>query len=280
MKDTPSFRPWTWARRLTAGLFLLLLVLGARGDLSWMRGSLNATRIAGTLHLTDPLVALETTLAARSWMPEMLGGAALLVLFALLFGPVFCGWFCPLGLLLDLWSGFRGVLKRLFPRPLLPDKRLPHGIKYAVLSAALTFSFFSHLPVFEALSPIHGLVRAILFGTRTVLWFLAALVLVELFAPRLWCRSLCPLGGLYSVIGARGLFRIHIDAERAGEIKCQRCEVSCPMGIEVMSAFTLNDKLSVDHPDCTRCGACTEVCPNSVLRLGFKSRTRAPLHRK
>ena len=45
------------------------------------------------------------------------------------------------------------------------------------------------------------------------------------------------------------------------------------MGIDVVGDFTLAGKSSVDDPDCTRCGACTEVCPAHTLALRFRDFT-------
>jgi ferredoxin len=36
-----------------------------------------------------------------------------------------------------------------------------------------------------------------------------------------------------------------------------------------MEEYTLAGKLSIDHPDCTRCGSCIDACPRGVLKLGF-----------
>ncbi len=271
MRSKRNFKPWTWARRLCAASFLALLWLGTREQFPWLKGSLGGTKVLDTVPFVDPLAALEVTLASGSWMGEMWFGAGLLLLLALIAGPIFCGWLCPLGLLLDLSGGVRRFAERRLPRVSLPNGRLPHGLKYFVLGAALSFSYFSGLPLFQAFSPVQGLVRALLFGTQAVLWVVLALVLIESFAPRLWCRSLCPLGALYCLIGRFGVLRIRIDPDRAGEIKCQRCEAGCPMGIAVMGDFTLTGKSSLDHPDCNRCGACTEFCPNSVLHMGVRN---------
>jgi len=273
----PRVFPWTWARRLTALSFLALLVLGGFEWFPWFKGSTSATEAFGLVPFVDPLAALEVTLATRAWMPEVMLGAAILVAAALLFGPVFCGWVCPLGLILDLGQSLRRLLRRVLSRlgVILPDLVLPRGVKLAVLALALVFSAVAGAPLFLVLSPINAVARAATFAVDAGLILVVALIVIELFAPRLWCRSLCPLGALYGLIGRRAPLRIHVDPAEAGRIRCQRCEVACPMGIPVMGEYTLAGALSVDHPDCTRCGACIEVCPRTVLRLGVK-KSRVP----
>jgi len=269
-KTLRRLRPWTWSRRLCAAGFLALLLVAARGGPPWIVGSPNGTELLGLVPFTDPLVALEVGLASRTWMGTVALGAGLTLGLALLLGPVFCGWLCPLGLLLDLAGAPRRALERWLPRRRLPELRFPREIKVGLLLGALAFSLVRRAPVFAALSPIQGVARVLLFGVEAALWVVAGLVLLELVAPRVWCRSLCPLGALYGAVGRRGLLRVRIDPERAGQIRCQRCELACPMGLRVMSDFSLRGAAFVDHPDCTRCGACTEICPNEVLRLGVR----------
>lgn len=266
-----SFPWWTVMRRVSALLFLALLIHASRPGVEWFRGTVAGTTVLGEVPFVDPLAALEVGLASRELMPTALLGAGILAFVALLLGPVFCGWVCPLGLLLDLAQSVRAGVNRLLPARALPALGLPRGVKYLVLAGALTFSVVTRLPVFQAFSPIQGLVRAVLYGAEVSLWFVGGILALEVIAPRLWCRSLCPLGALYAILGRWAILRVRVDPDRAGEIKCQRCESSCPMGIEVMRRYALAGHSAVDHPDCTRCGACTEACPNNVLRLGCRA---------
>ena len=274
MSTRPSSRwtvPWwTVLRRLTAVAFLALLWLAAAPWFPWFRGSATATTSFGWLHLTDPLAALEITLASRSATAAVWGGVLLLLAVALVFGPIFCSFVCPLGLVLDLNQSVR--------RWLLPKKlhagdtvRLPRAWRFGLLASCLAFSVIAGWPLFQSVSPINALAWALCFGVGSALWLLVGTVVVEWFAPRLWCRALCPLGALYSLVGRRGRFRVHIHPTLAGQTPCQQCTRRCPMGIRVMEDFSTAGKSWVDHPDCTRCGNCVDVCPRGVLRLGFRS---------
>ena len=42
------------------------------------------------------------------------------------------------------------------------------------------------------------------------------------------------------------------------------------MGIRVTEDYVQAQRDSVDHPDCTRCGACVDACPRPLLTLGFR----------
>ena len=156
---------WSWARRLTAAAFLSLLLLGAHAGGPWLSGSLSASRLLETVPLVDPLAALETLLASRALAAEAILGATILLISAILLGPVFCGWICPLGLLLDLNHALRHMFRQRFfpgpPRPLAGP--LPPWIRYAVLGGLLGFALAAKTPLFQIVSPINLMVRSVLF---------------------------------------------------------------------------------------------------------------------
>jgi len=262
---------WTWAHRGTTGLFLALLVLGRFEWFPWFRGSTSATSLMDVVPFIDPLAAVEYLVATRSMEVDVLVGAGILLVSAALLGPVFCGWVCPLGLLLELNQSLRIVVLRGLGRRVVDVDRgpAPGRLKYGVLGLVLGFALIASVPVFQALSPINIMVRSLVFVAGPGLALLLGIVLLEYLQPRIWCRVLCPVGALYSLVGRFGLFRVHINPELAGQIRCQQCTRTCPMGIAVMEDYALQEKSWVDHPDCIRCGQCIDACPRGVLKLGF-----------
>jgi len=199
-------------------------------------------------------------------------GAGILLGGALVLGPIFCGYVCPLGLVLDLNQSVRRVFRRRVlhkSKPRRVSMLVPEWIRYALLGGLVAFVFVSHTPVFQTVSPINLLVRSITYGLSGGLIVVSVLVGLEWFLPRVWCRALCPLGAVYSLVGRVGLFRVRVDTAAAGRTPCRQCTVRCPMGIPVMEEFALAGRSSVTHPACIRCGDCVDVCPGSVLRLGF-----------
>jgi len=264
-----QFRRWRWARRATAAGFLCLLVLGGFEWFPWFKGSMTATTVCGIVPFTDPLCALEITLATRNWHASMLVGAAALVMFAALFGPLFCGWLCPLGFLLDINDAFRRLVGRLVRRRPTRRVRAPSAIKYGVLGLVLGLSLVARLPAFQVLSPINILVWGIVFTTGPALFVLAGIAVLEYVFPRVWCRSVCPLGALYNLVGRFGLLRVRINQAATCRQHCGQCTQHCPMGIRVTEDYTAQGKRTINHMDCTRCGDCIDTCPNGVLRFGF-----------
>ena len=267
---------WTIARRTCAAAFLGLLVLGHFEWFSCFAGSMTATRIGQLIPLADLLAALEVTLATRHTTWEMATGAGALLLVAVIFGPVFCGWVCPLGLLLDLNDWLRRRIGRWVGRRShgVPAAEGARSVRFGLLGISLGFSLVASIPLFQVVSPINmvGWIAAITWTFDAGLILVGTILLVEQFFRRLWCLVLCPLGALYSLVGSFALWRIRVCAEQEAQRRCRQCTLSCPMGIDVMDGYVLRGRPSIDHIACTRCGSCLEACPGGVLSLGFRSR--------
>jgi len=261
----------TW-RRCTALAFIFLLVAGKHWEGAFAKGSLTAVDWFGALHIVDPLAALENVIATRSFHFEVVLGSVLLILLsALVLGRAFCGWLCPLGLILDLndWARRRVQRHR--------NTRLgPRALKYWVLLFVILLAAFAALPVFQMISPINYVVWLAVFACDSgamsiVLGGLPLLLLmaVDWISPRLWCRSLCPLGAFYSIIGRFGFWRIRIQPTSTSPMLCGLCSRECSMGIKVMELFVHDDHNTVRDPECTRCGDCVDICPQERLCQGI-----------
>ncbi|MHC5001746.1 MAG: 4Fe-4S binding protein [Planctomycetota bacterium] len=266
----PTHR-WTWARRGAAATFLVLLIAGNTPWCGWFRGTASATTVADTIPFVDPLAAAETALASRRLAPTVAVGAGLLLLAAVVAGPVFCGWVCPLGLVADLGQSARsGVRRRLRQRaPVVVARQASATPRVAVLLGVVAFAAASGVLAFQALSPINLLVRGVLFGSWAGLAVVVGLLALEWAFPRLWCRGVCPLGALYGIVGRRGRLRVHVHAS-CGPAPCRQCTRTCPMDIRVLEDHVLSGATWVDDPLCIRCGACADICPRDVLRLGLR----------
>ena len=269
----PWYHKWVLWRRLTAGTFLALLIIAQFDWFPWFAGTTSGTKILNIVPLTDPLAAIELLVASRSITLTAIIGAGILILAAILLGPIFCGFICPLGLVLDLNQTLRRIFRR---RVLRKTKRVavtgavPHWSRYALWGILLGFALITGIPLFQALSPINLLVRALVMGSLFGLVVVGGIVVLEWILPRVWCRALCPLGACYSIVGRKAIWRVRINPKTSGQIRCKQCQIRCPMGIEIMSEYTLPGHESITHPSCIRCGDCIDVCPNTVLGLRIR----------
>jgi polyferredoxin len=105
--------------------------------------------------------------------------------------------------------------------------------------------------------------RPLTFGlTGLVLGWAVLLVGLNLLEPRLWCRHICPLGGLLGAVGRVAPFGRRVDAETC--IHCGRCEQVCPLDA------VRDDHLATDTSRCQLCMDCADVCPTAAISTGAR----------
>jgi polyferredoxin len=88
-------------------------------------------------------------ISAREWIPR-LGLALITVVVTILLGRVWCGWICPMGLLVE-WVRFKSARKneaRLSPRWRVVKQALLVAILAAALAGNLTLLVFDLLALF------------------------------------------------------------------------------------------------------------------------------------
>ena len=69
-------------------------------------------------------------------------------------------------------------------------------------------------------------------------WFfvLGLIGLFELIvSPRWWCRTMCPGGALYGLIGWPRLLRVKLRADRCTQ--CRKCNAACEPGLPSPAGF-------------------------------------------
>jgi len=240
----------------------------------------------------DPLAALTAMLASRSWLARFVPGLVVLAT-TLLLGRYWCGWFCPLGTLID-WTSPRKNRRDWPERWRAAKYVLLFTLLFAALWGNLTLMILDPLTLFVrgvatlvvpalnwlvsraeiALYPIGFLqnpldaIDSALRGTLLHFsqpyyagWLLALLLggilALNLSARRAWCRYLCPLGGLFSLVARVSWLKRIVTNDC---VHCGACARDCRMG-------TINPRadFASDSGECVLCMDCAEVCPEDAI---------------
>ena len=140
------------------------------------------------------------------------------LVFALLFGRVFCAGVCPIGALQELvnvrqWHISRAVTSAL---SFIPWVYLSFAILYAATRSQFIICRFD---------PFVGIFR--MGGDVGMLVFGVLLMVLSVFVGRPFCRFLCPYGALLGIVSRVAVKRVKITHRQC--INCRLCHHACPV---------------------------------------------------
>ena len=238
--------------------------IGAGADtiLGWFNVSLHAVCPFGGV------VSLYSLLTTGDLVRKVQDASVILMLVvfasAVLFGPVFCGYFCPLGSIQE-WFGKIG--RRMFPKRynhFVPRKldRALRWLRMAVLALVVYQTAVAAKLVFQDYDPYFALFN--LFTGEAALWayaILAATLLASLFVERPWCKYLCPYGAVLGWFNRIRIFPVRRMQETC--IHCGHCDAACPMNIEVSKAGAVRSSQCISCYECSSESRCP--VPDTVV---------------
>ena len=225
-----------------------------------------------------PLGTLQGAFSAKhSTMYYVFG---LLLLYSMMFGRMICGWLCPFGLIQELLYKIKTPkLKKS------PVTRLLSYLKYIIL---VVFVFL--IPILYAMRDIPlpafckyicpagtiegGLIllsnkiNASYFSMLGPIFtwkfmLMVSIVVGSIFIFRLFCRFLCPLGGLYGLFNHISFFGVKVNMDKCTH--CNLCVSHCKLDIH-----------HVGDQECISCGECIGVCPTQAISWkGAKIQSKA-----
>lgn len=176
---------------------------------------------------------------------------------ALLMGRFFCGFICPIGALQDF---FRYLGEKLGFKEIKLNNSIFSKLeisKYFILIIVLVLSILGMGNLISPFSPWLAYLN-IFVGLSLHLGSLILLIIIviSLFAKRIFCRFFCPLGAFQSLLYAVGPLKINKNENCNG---CFHCIRNCPVNLEK------NDDIIIS-PECINCLDCV----NSTCIKGYE----------
>lgn len=190
----------------------------------------------------------------------------LLVLFTIIpitiiWGRFFCSYICAFGSMQELINKIGKLLHiKKININYKKDMYLKY-IKYFIIIISIFLwtldtntSSFSPWNSFGILTSLNNYSKLISVGGLILL----IIIIISLFIDRFFCRYLCPLGGIFSLVSIKRLFKIKKNNQCIG---CNRCNKTCPMNIDV------NNKTNniLNSKECIDCFKCLKNCPKKAL---------------
>ena len=221
------------------------------------------------------VISSGTLLAKVAWSSFILLGATLLA--AILFRRAFCGNFCPLGTLQELF-GWLG--KKLFGKTFTVPEGLDRWLRYLKYVVLVVFVALTIMLGTLAIRPYdpwvayHHLLDDELFTGFLVGFIILLLTVIgSLVYDRFFCKYLCPMGAALTPFSKAGLFKIKRQAHSC--INCGACDRACPVNLPVSRLDVVKDA------ECLDCDACVNVCPvkDTLVIEGPKGKRISPLAR-
>jgi len=248
-----------WIRRSVQILFFVLAGLIASGHALTDAGISIPFLGSASLHAVCPfggVVSWYQFFTEGTFIQKIHSSAFILSMIAVIllvfFGPVFCGWMCPMGSIQE-WVGKLG--KKIFGKrynafvPAKLDTVLRYA-RYIVLARVLQVTITTGKLMFQEVDPYYALFQ---FWTGevaiTAFVVLGASLVLSLFVERPFCKYACPYGAFQGVFNLFRIFGIKRKASTC--IDCKLCDRSCPMNIKVSQSGTVRNHQCISCLECT-----------------------------
>ncbi len=188
------------------------------------------------------------------------------------FGRSVCGWLCPFGWIQDQIFKIKSRKFRI-PSFLKQGKYVSLVVLAIILPYLVEAHWFSRICPWGTLSagipwmlwnPIDPAYAKPVIEPDMVGWLYIMKISILVFflvlfviTSRPFCRTLCPLGAVYSLFNRVSLMRMEVEGKCAD---CDLCVAVCPVEIRIAD--------DPNSPDCIRCLNCT-ICKNVHVRWGL-----------
>lgn len=220
-----------------------------------------------------------------------------MIILTLIFGRVYCSVICPLGIMQDIISWFRGKLKRKnrFRFSYTPERKwLRYGmlVLFIIALIAGVHAFVALIAPYSAygriaanlFAPVYQWGNNILAGIaeradsyrfyKVDVWIkslptfiIASVTFVTVFIlawtkGRTWCNTICPVGTILGFLSRFSLFAPVIDTE-----KCRDCGLC---GKQCKSSCINMKEHKIDYSRCVACMDCIDTCKEGAIHYALR----------
>lgn len=255
----------------------------------------------GTLCSLCPLGFLQVSLAGKSIAWNMLWPVVLVLAAAFIVGKAFCAWICPTTWMKQIFKGKKMPKASAPAAPATGPDAQPAQCNaacgacgsaqngkqpgresgqygYGILIGALAASFIVGFPVFCLICPIgifFGFIYAVyrlsvLYTPGWELVIFPAIFIIEIFVLRSWCKSICPVGAIFRLLGRISPLRLQPKIKQDRCIDCGACVEACPENIDLLNGT--QDEMQ----HCNLCLECYEECPKQSIQIGPGQNGKTP----
>ena len=181
--------------------------------------------------------------------------------FTVIFGRFFCGYACAFGTLGDalylLFTPLRSWYARHFPTGKAHPAFLAvlRFAKVVVLGVIFVLCFQgSYESSWSPWTAFAGFTGGALEGISTVAFLMLAAIAVGMaLVERIFCRYLCPLGALFSLLPVLPISQLKRNPQRCSS-RCEVCRSACPVHMRP-------ERGGFEMGECIACGRCAAACP-------------------
>lgn len=245
----------------------------------------------GSIASICPLGAFEALLGSWAFVPRLVFAVLAVCLVVFVVGKAFCSWVCPIPHMQAFLKTRKqkqrdreereenaAFARENYQRGIERVEREKIDGRHIVLVGALGSAAIFGFPVFCLVCPV-GLTFASFIALWQVLsaneltWGLVmfpAILILELLLLGKWCRRICPMGALMSLISQHGrTFRPTVDRAKclrdSEGASCSECSKACPELIDPN-----RDVGRRSASECVRCMRCSSACPMQAISFPFR----------
>lgn len=175
-------------------------------------------------------------------------------LVSLVLGRKYCGWVCPMGILMRFQTWIYKKLK--ISRIQIPKLNESPRIRALVIILRLIM-----LAVF-----LMGMVAVRVWGMQinVILYLVIIGVGISFFFTEDFWHRICPHGAILNITSRISPFGMKIDRSNCNG--CSLCEKECPN--QAISKYNNTKQRVIDNKECLVCYDCQKVCPKNAISYG------------